>query len=113
MQNNQTFADYEMIVEKTTIYPDRGNNLAYPALGLAGETGEVCEKLKKIIRDKGGIVSAEDRLAMLKELGDVLWYVGALASELKSSISEVAGMNSQKLLSRLERNKLSGSGDNR
>jgi NTP pyrophosphatase (non-canonical NTP hydrolase) len=87
--------------------------LAYPALGLAGEAGEVAEHAKKAIRDDAGVVTEERRQAMAKELGDVLWYVSQLASELGLELDEIARANLEKLLSRQRRGVLSGSGDER
>ena len=104
---------YQDKAEETAVYPNKGDNLYYPALGLAGEAGEVCEKIKKIMRDKGGVMSEEDSLELSKELGDVLWYVSALACEINVSLSTVAEENLDKLNSRQERGKLRGSGDNR
>lgn len=82
-------------------------------LGLAGEAGETADKVKKIIRDKDGRVSEEDRDALVKELGDVLWYVANVARYLDASLSEVAETNLTKLGSRKKRGKLRGSGDER
>lgn len=108
-----TFAEYQKDSRRTAIYPDINNNYVYPTLGLAGETGEIAEKIKKIIRDKGGVVSEESQQEIKKELGDVLWYVSQIATELKIDLEDVAQTNLEKLLSRLERNKIGGSGDNR
>lgn len=83
------------------------------AFGLAGEAGEVAEKLKKIYRDKDGALSDEDRQEILKELGDVLWYVSALARYLDCPLEEVAASNLDKVLSRKQRGMSRGSGDNR
>jgi NTP pyrophosphatase (non-canonical NTP hydrolase) len=107
------FQEYQEKSRKTAIYPEVGNNFIYPSLGLCGETGEVAEKMKKVIRDDGGIVSNEKKEEIKKELGDVLWYVSQLASELNLSLDDVAESNLKKLYDRMERNKLSGSGDNR
>lgn len=82
-------------------------------LGLAGEAGEAADKVKKILRDKGGYASEEDRAELLKELGDVLWYVANVARYLDVDLSEVAKGNIDKLESRRKRNKLHGEGDNR
>ncbi len=82
-------------------------------LGLSGESGEVSEKIKKILRDKKGIISKEDQQEIIKELGDVLWYVNSLSDLLGSSLEEVAKLNNQKLASRQQRNQIKGSGDNR
>jgi NTP pyrophosphatase (non-canonical NTP hydrolase) len=108
-----TFLEYERIFKKTAIYPDAGNNIYYPTLGLAGESGEVAEKVKKVMRDDGGSIRPEVREELKKELGDVLWYLNALCLELGTTLEIVSRMNTEKLLSRLERNKLRGSGDNR
>ncbi len=82
-------------------------------LGITGEAGETADKFKKIIRDKDGEMSDEDKEAIIKELGDVLWYVASIARYLDTSLSEVAEGNIQKLEDRKARNKLHGEGDNR
>jgi NTP pyrophosphatase (non-canonical NTP hydrolase) len=105
-------SEYQRLSRRTAEYP-REAWLAYPALGLAGEAGEVAEHAKKAIRDDGGAVSDERRGAMSKELGDVLWYVAQLASELGLDLEEIAQANLDKLLSRQRRGVLSGSGDER
>ena len=104
---------YQDKADETAIYPNKGDNLYYPALGLAGEAGEVCEKVKKIMRDKGGVLSEADALELSKELGDVLWYLTALACEINVALSTIAEENVEKLHSRKERGMLQGSGDNR
>ncbi len=108
-----TFDEYQKRSRETAIYPDQGRNYVYPTLGLAGEAGEVSEKVKKLIRDKGGRVDDEARAQVEKELGDVLWYVAQLATEMGLSLSAVAEKNIAKLASRRERGALGGSGDNR
>lgn len=105
-------SDYQQSSRRTAAYP-RSAWLAYPALGLAGEAGEVAEHAKKAIRDDGGEVTDERRAAMAKELGDVLWYVSQLATELGLDLDEIAQANLDKLLSRQRRGVLSGSGDDR
>ena len=82
-------------------------------LGLAGESGEVAEKFKKLIRDKDGIASTNDKDAIKKELGDVLWYLSTISRYLDIPLSDVATTNLEKLESRRTRNKLHGSGDER
>lgn len=82
-------------------------------LGLPGEAGEVTDKFKKIVRDKDSKISAEDRDAIVKELGDVLWYIAGIARYLDVPLSEVARVNVEKLEDRLARNVLHGEGDNR
>src|SRR5438270_1616212 len=105
-------SDYQALSRRTAEYP-REAWLAYPALGLAGEAGEVAEHAKKAIRDDGGVLTEERRTAMAKELGDVLWYVAQLASELGLELDAIAQGNLEKLLSRQRRGVLSGSGDER
>ena len=107
------FREYQIKSRQTAIYPNKDNNFVYPVLGLTGEAGEVAEKIKKTIRDNGGVMTEEKRQEIKKELGDVLWYVAQLATELKLDLDEVAFANLVKLYSRLDRNKISGSGDNR
>jgi NTP pyrophosphatase (non-canonical NTP hydrolase) len=105
-------SEYQRLSRRTAEYP-REAWLAYPALGLAGEAGEVAEHAKKVIRDDGGVVEKGRRAAMAKELGDVLWYVAQLASELGLGLDEIAAANLEKLISRQQRGVLSGSGDDR
>jgi len=102
------FKKYQELAKTTAIYPQNAR-IFYPCLGLAGEVGEVCEKVKKHIRD-GRELDKED---LTKELGDVLWYLSALAGDLDINLEDVANKNYEKLKSRMERNVISGSGDNR
>ena len=104
---------YQSRAQETAIYPGKGENLYYPTIGLNGEAGEVAEKVKKLMRDSDGMLVAEIRNAILKELGDVLWYVTDLAVEIGSSLAEVAEENIKKLSSRKKRGTLHGSGDER
>ncbi len=108
-----TFNEYQFLSRETAIYPNLGKNVVYPTLGLAGESGEVAEKVKKVIRDKDGEFDAIARLSVRAELGDVLWYVAAIASELGISLDDVASSNIAKLTSRHSRGVISGSGDER
>jgi NTP pyrophosphatase (non-canonical NTP hydrolase) len=107
------FKEYQEKSRKTAFYPNKDNNFIYPTLGLSGEAGEVAEKIKKVIRDKDGVIDDETKEMIKKELGDVLWYVAQLATELGLSLDEIAGSNIDKLYDRMERGKLKGSGDNR
>ena len=102
--------DYQNRANETAIYPE---GLNYPILGLAGEAGELCNKYKKILRDKGGEAALLDINEMEKELGDVLWYVAQIATELGTDLETVAKANIMKLGDRKERGVLGGSGDNR
>ncbi len=87
--------------------------IVYPTIGLANEAGEVAGKIKKIFRDKGGVISEEDRSALKKELGDVLWYLTQICTELDLTLEEVAEYNVEKLASRLQRGVIKGDGDDR
>jgi NTP pyrophosphatase (non-canonical NTP hydrolase) len=107
------FSRYQKESRKTAVYPNQGNNFVYPTLGLTGEAGEVADKIKKVIRDKGAKLDKETIKEIEKELGDVLWYLSQLATELKLDLEEIAKGNLKKLFSRQKRNKLHGEGDNR
>jgi NTP pyrophosphatase (non-canonical NTP hydrolase) len=111
------FGDYQSQTRTKAIYPEVGNNFIFPTLGLVGEAGEFADKIKKIIRDKDtstpDTISEYDKLELVKELGDVLWYLTQLASELKVSLDEVAKLNLEKIGSRYERGVVQGEGDNR
>jgi NTP pyrophosphatase (non-canonical NTP hydrolase) len=112
-----TFDDYSAMVRETRDYPELGENLIYPALGLAGEAGEVAEKVKKLWRNlgqrSGKQISADDRASLVKELGDVLWYVAAMSEELNVKLEHVAEENSRKLLDRKQRGVIKSAGDSR
>jgi len=107
------FKEYQAQSSKTAVYPRIGQNFYYPALGLASEAGEVAGKIKKVMRDNNDVVDEDRKADLKKELGDVLWYVSQLATELKLDLEEIAEANIEKLQSRLERGKIGGDGDNR
>lgn len=107
-----SLATYQLEARTTAIYPSE-TKVIYPALGLAGEAGEICNKTKKILRDDAGNLTDEKRSQLVDELGDVLWYVANLATDLGVTLEEVARLNLAKLNSRKERGTLKGSGDNR
>ena len=107
------FKTYQKKARETAQYPNLGSNNIYPTLGLVGEAGEVAEKVKKVIRDKNGVFDKDSKDAIKLELGDVLWYISQLSSELGYELEEVANANLQKLNSRKSRGKIQGSGDNR
>jgi len=107
------FNDYQAQALKTAIYPDRGNNILYPTLGLCGEAGEVAELIKKMVRDDEGVMTPERRLKLQKELGDVLWYVAVVAQEACISLESVAKVNLDKLSARKELGLIQGSGSDR
>lgn len=112
-----TLLQYQLAAHNTAFYPGVGTGnvdaLSYLFLKLNGEAGEAGEKFAKILRDKNGVGSQDDRAEILKELGDVLWYVAMLADELDESLEEVANINIAKLASRQKRGTLRGSGDSR
>ena|SRR3990167_2843324 len=107
------FSEYQKKAWETAIYPNKGNNIIYPTLGIGGETGEVLEKIKKIIRDENFSINEEKKEELIKEIGDILWYIAALSTELKLNLNDIAEKNIAKLSSRKERDQLHGSGDNR
>ena len=88
-------------------------SLAYLAIALPGETGEVCEKIKKMYRDNDGKLTPEIAESIAKELGDVQWYLSVMAKVIGYDLNTVCEMNLQKLADRTARNTLRGSGDNR
>jgi NTP pyrophosphatase (non-canonical NTP hydrolase) len=107
-----TFNDYQETARKTAVYPSN-YKLTYPALGLVGEAGEVANKIKKIIRDGETKMPPDWKDQVASEIGDVLWYCAALASDLDISLGRIAGQNRAKLEERMQNNKIHGSGDKR
>ena len=114
-------AKYQEVIKKTAIYP-KAIGIGYCALGLSGEAGEIANKVKKLYRDDNlALLSERQKNALIAskkddlkaELGDVLWYVTALAQEFDLNLDEIMEYNMKKLLDRRERNVLGGSGDNR
>lgn len=109
------FKEYQNKARETAIYPEMSApiGLAYCALGLAGEAGETAEKVKKFFRDDESILSVKRLEEIEKELGDTLWYISNMCSELNIDLERIAISNIDKLISRKNRDKLHGSGDNR
>ena len=107
------FETYQIKARKTAIYPNLGSNYVYPILGLVGESGEVAEKVKKVMRDKNGVFDQETLMGLKKELGDVLWYVSNICCEFNMSLDDIAEENLNKLEKRSLEGKIKGSGDNR
>ena len=103
---------YQRRARKTVVYP-REQKIIYPALGLAGETGEVCEKIKKYLRGDYTLSNEEKIDELEMEIGDVLWYLANLASDLHLSLDIIAAKNINKVRDRLERDVLQGDGDDR
>ena len=106
------FNSYQRTASRTAIYPEQ-HKILYPALGLAGEAGEVANKVKKIIRDGPENMPEDWREQLSSEIGDVLWYCAALASDLNLTLGMIASQNEAKLNRRKEQGTLGGSGDNR
>lgn len=108
--------EYQQATVSTALYPGANEGtleaIVYCALGL-GEVGEVQGKIKKIIRDNGGVITEEAREEIYKELGDVFWYLARLSAELGYPLSNVAEANLAKLADRRARGVVTGSGDNR
>jgi len=107
-----TLNEYQKHALETAVYPEE-SRIVYPTLGLTGEAGEVADKVKKVIRDGHREFTPEKKAEIMKEIGDVLWYCASLSHDLGYDLEEVAQTNVDKLRSRMERNRISGSGDNR
>ena len=108
-----TFAVYQRESRKTWSAIRTDHNIVYPPRGLTNEAGEVAGKVKKIFRDRGGQISDADREALKGELGDVLWYLTQICTELDLTLAEVAEANLTKLFSRQARGAIQGDGDQR
>ena len=110
---SDTFAVYQRESRKTWSVIHTDHSIVYPTLGLTNEAGEVAGKIKKIFRDRNGEISAADREALKQELGDVLWYLTQICTELGLTLEEVAEANLVKLFSRQARGVITGDGDQR
>ena len=104
--------DYDDLVRVSKIYP-KNRIIEYPVLGMCGETGEVAEKVKKVIRDNHNKYDTATKAAILKELGDVLWYLVAAAQDLGYTFDDVIENNMTKVNNRIVTNTQHGKGDNR
>lgn len=108
------FDDYQKQALTTAkLSGDELKDVMHWVLGITGESGEIAEKVKKIIRDKNGEFSEQDKSELAKEIGDVLWYLATLAHQLGVSFDDIAAANLAKLKSRQKRGVIGGSGDNR
>jgi len=107
------FSDYQKQSRLSAIYPQMGQNFTYSLIGLVGETGEVAEKIKKLIRDKQSKLDNDYRAEIKKEMGDILWYFSQLATDLGIGLEDLVKTNLKKIKSRQVRHKIHGNGDNR
>ena len=107
LYKDMTLSSYQKAASGTAIYPIE-HAITYPALGLAGEAGEVANKVKKIIRD-----GKMDRLGITSELGDCMWYIALMCRDLNVDMGDLAKANLEKLYNRKQNGTLKGSGDNR
>lgn len=128
-----TFKAYQRAATKTAIYPGQGTplGLAYCALKLNGEAGELAEHVGKAMRDDALVPVLASKVAgfptadlsckltsarmalVVKEVGDVLWYLSAICNELGCTLEDAAAINLRKLKDRSDRDALQGSGDER
>lgn len=114
-----TFNEYQEKAFETALYPDRNENVLYPAMGLCEEAGEIMGKIAKIYRNDGRIVpcwedfSIKQRDDMEKEIGDALWFLSTLAKEFGFELEDVAIANIEKLADRARRNVICSERDNR
>ena len=106
------FNSYQRTAKTTAIYPAT-HKILYPALGLAGEAGEVANKVKKLVRDGTSSLPKDWKEQLGSEIGDVLWYCAVLADDLGISLGKIASENEKKLQDRKSRGTLKGSGDTR
>lgn len=111
------FNEYQKECRKTDLGTSAQDSLRpgwiYYAFGIWGESGELGEKIKKLFRDKQGIIDKEFKDMVIKEMGDIFWYMARLADWFEIDLNDIALTNVEKLQSRLKRNKLHGDGDNR
>lgn len=109
------FDEYQRLAARTGFYgtEDRQYILMYLSMGLAGEAGEVIEKVKHIVRDQGSVISEEKRELLKKEIGDVLWYASQIAYAFDLSFDEIAQLNIKKLADRATRGVIKSEGDTR
>ncbi|MEV0611676.1 nucleoside triphosphate pyrophosphohydrolase family protein [Nonomuraea sp. NPDC050404] len=105
--------DYQQAALRTAAPKNKHNELFHLLLGLVGETGEIAEKAKKIVRDHDSDFSQWDIEDLKKELGDSLWYIAVIADHFDIALEEVAQLNIAKLADRQRRGVIGGSGDGR
>jgi len=106
------FDTYQKAAHRTAEYPPEAG-LFYAALGLAGESGEVANQIKKVTRDDGGVLTSKRKQAIIKELGGMFWYAAEIATLMGISLADVPAANLAQLYSRKERGTIKGDGDDR
>ena len=105
---------YQTLAHTTSLNTCVGDDpILYAIMGLVGEAGELADKAKKVYRDNGGEYTPEMQVALAYELGDVLWYVAEVATQMNIPLDQIATSNLKKLESRSSRGKIQGSGDER
>jgi NTP pyrophosphatase (non-canonical NTP hydrolase) len=107
------FDRYQEFAIVSAIYNQAQHSIVYPAIGLGNEAGEVLGKIKKVLRDNSGVFGTSEKAAIIDEMGDVLWYLAALARDLDTTLNNIALANIIKLEDRRKRNVIGGSGDKR
>jgi NTP pyrophosphatase (non-canonical NTP hydrolase) len=107
-----TLNEYQKEALSTAVYGS-GSKIIYPTLGLAGEAGEVADKVKKVLRDNNGEFDDWRKIQIAAEIGDVLWYIAALTNDLGYTLEDIAKLNIGKLSQRRANNTIHGEGDNR
>jgi len=126
-QFNGDFNTYQTIATKTAIYPGQGTyvGLMYVTMKLGEEAGEFGKQVAKALRDdpinieclhthrSNDLLASERRRNVIKELGDILWYVATACNELEIKFEEIAVGNLEKLADRSRRGTLQGDGDDR
>ncbi len=109
------FNEYQILSSRTATFEGKVGEykLMYLCLGLAGESGEVIEKIKHVIRDQEGVITDDKREGIKRELGDVLWYIAQLARTCDLTFDDVAQTNIAKLADRHKRGVIRSEGDSR
>lgn len=105
--------EYQERSRATAVYQNIGRNPRYAMIGLCEEVGEIAGQLKRVERDDGDVITDERREKLKLEMGDALWYMASLASELGLTLDEIAEANLVKLADRKARKALKGAGDQR
>lgn len=103
-------SEYLVFALRTAVYPNLGKNWQYPTISLAGEVGELLNKLKKTLRDDNGLITNKKRDECLDELGDIAWYFVMLCYELHIDPDSILEINVKKLRKRMQDNTIHDNG---